>query len=381
MAIQPTEYYIKNAFGEYEPVHFKTDAVLVKIEDTGGHFSNDNVEDVLVEISSDLAEMSQQIGGKADNTRVDNIVAQAGTDNTEIVDARLSSVRGQTFSVLKNRFDAIDNDICFMVSNAILNGNFVNTTNWSGSNAILSAASNILTVTGNGVGASPRTRQTTNIDYTIDRKIYYRVIAKVTNSNCTDIRTFISDTSETNLIGAKIITNPVQDQVYSLSTILKLTKTVASKIMFTIRSSYADSTTANGKVMQIQYALMMDLTSIFGAGKEPSIEQIESTLIRFENNWFNGSTNWFNGKSAATSIKNLDDMLKLFMDIRGTTQKITKNQDGTVQKIQHVDSFNNLIREDIFTYGTNIITEVRTLSNGATIAYINHTDTQETEVI
>ncbi len=60
MAIQPTEYFIKNALGEYEPIHFKTDAGLVNVVDTGGHFSNDNVEDILGEISSDLAEMSKQ---------------------------------------------------------------------------------------------------------------------------------------------------------------------------------------------------------------------------------------------------------------------------------------------------------------------------------
>ncbi|HEX2946614.1 MAG TPA: sialidase family protein [Clostridia bacterium] len=59
MAIQPTEYYIKNILGEYEPVHFKTDAGLVKVEDSGGFFSKDNAEEVLGEVGASLAEISQ----------------------------------------------------------------------------------------------------------------------------------------------------------------------------------------------------------------------------------------------------------------------------------------------------------------------------------
>lgn len=42
------------------------------------------------------------------DTRIDTIVAQAGTDNTEIVDARTSPLNG-TFATLKNRLDAHEN--------------------------------------------------------------------------------------------------------------------------------------------------------------------------------------------------------------------------------------------------------------------------------
>ena len=68
-------------------------------------------------------------------------------------------------------------------------------------------------------------------------------------------------------------------------------------------------------------------------------------------------------------------------NIKGTTQSITFNGNGTVQKVQHKDVSNNLIREDIFTYATNLITEVRTLTSGGTVTLKNHLDTLVTEVI
>jgi hypothetical protein len=66
--------------------------------------------------------------------------------------------------------------------------------------------------------------------------------------------------------------------------------------------------------------------------------------------------------------------------IQGTTQNIIWNTDGTVQKVQHVDSNNTVLREDVFTYSTNLITEVRTVgTNSITFKY--HLDTLQTEVI
>jgi len=77
----------------------------------------------------------------------------------------------------------------------------------------------------------------------------------------------------------------------------------------------------------------------------------------------------------------LGSNLLLMDDIKGTTQSITYNTDGTVGKIVHKDSENATVREDVYTYATNLVTEVRTLTAGGTIAYKYHLDTLETEVI
>ena len=67
--------------------------------------------------------------------------------------------------------------------------------------------------------------------------------------------------------------------------------------------------------------------------------------------------------------------------IKGTTQSITFNLDGTIASIAHTGANSVIVRTDTFTYGLNTITEVRTLAGGATKTTIFHTDTYETEVI
>ena len=45
------------------------------------------------------------------NTRVSNIIASSGTSDTEVVDARNSTVKGETFTVLDGRLEATEQDI------------------------------------------------------------------------------------------------------------------------------------------------------------------------------------------------------------------------------------------------------------------------------
>ena len=79
----------------------------------------------------------------------------------------------------------------------------------------------------------------------------------------------------------------------------------------------------------------------------------------------------------------LAQKVTLQSDIKGTTQVVTTNVNGDVTKIQHTDSNNTVIREDVFDYSLeNIIVETRTLiATGETITYKYHTDTLNTEVI
>lgn len=68
--------------------------------------------------------------------------------------------------------------------------------------------------------------------------------------------------------------------------------------------------------------------------------------------------------------------------IQKTTQNVIFNEDGSVQKVQHKDLQNNIVREDCFTYEPNIITEVRTLlSTDKTLTFVYHLDNLITEVM
>lgn len=76
-------------------------------------------------------------------------------------------------------------------------------------------------------------------------------------------------------------------------------------------------------------------------------------------------------------LKELDFSLTQDL-LRNTTQVVTLNPDETVQKVQHKDLNNNIIREDIFTYDGNIVTEVRTMNTGETITFTYNLDTYQT---
>ncbi len=58
--MEQIEYFIKNSSGEYQPVHFLTDANIVNVNDAGNYYSSSNVENVLQEVGLSLADIVKQ---------------------------------------------------------------------------------------------------------------------------------------------------------------------------------------------------------------------------------------------------------------------------------------------------------------------------------
>jgi hypothetical protein len=53
--------------------------------------------------------------------------------------------------------------------------------------------------------------------------------------------------------------------------------------------------------MEVQYVFVLDLTTIFGSGNEPSAKEVDVMLAKFTNSWFDGTVNPFlNLKEALT---------------------------------------------------------------------------------
>ncbi len=74
------------------------------------------------------------------------------------------------------------------------------------------------------------------------------------------------------------------------------------------------------------------------------------------------------------------DTYRLLADmLPGTTQEITFGADGNVQKITH-KAGGTTEREDVFTFGTNTITETRTLDTGDVLTIVTNTETLATSV-
>lgn len=79
-------------------------------------------------------------------------------------------------------------------------------------------------------------------------------------------------------------------------------------------------------------------------------------------------------KSALNDIGLLDEM------IMGTVQTISFDQSGNVSQITHSRN-GAVVRTDVFTFGANAITEVRTLAaTGESVTIVTNTTTLETTI-
>ena len=69
-------------------------------------------------------------------------------------------------------------------------------------------------------------------------------------------------------------------------------------------------------------------------------------------------------------------------DIPNTVQSFAYGLDGNVSTITHTstESGVGVVRTDTFTYGTNSITEVRTLSSGESLTIVTNTETLQVTV-
>ena len=78
--------------------------------------------------------------------------------------------------------------------------------------------------------------------------------------------------------------------------------------------------------------------------------------------------------------KDLTELSLISSNIKGTVAQVTF-VDGKAEKIDHKRGV-EVVRQDIFTYSDNIITETRTiLETNETITFKYHLDTLEIEVI
>ncbi|MPN22508.1 hypothetical protein SDC9_169891 [bioreactor metagenome] len=138
----------------------------------------------------------------------------------------------------------------------------------------------------------------------------------------------------------------------------------------------------------------MDTSTIFLQYQQKFAEWFESTTPDMANQ-FNVWLDYIKGRlegidvaeltleldSVKSDIQGISTENLLLDSIRGTVQNITFTN-GNPTKIEHKDSGGGTIRTDVFTYSTNLITEVRTIiATGETISFKYHTDTLETEVI
>jgi hypothetical protein len=83
--------------------------------------------------------------------------------------------------------------------------------------------------------------------------------------------------------------SPVQNQWYDLTHIFTIPSDGAGNTNIQFFSEYENTATANGKVLEVKEVIALDLTAIFGAGKEPTVEQMDAFIAK--TGWFNSWNN------------------------------------------------------------------------------------------
>lgn len=167
--------------------------------------------------------------------------------------------------------------------NILTNGDFSNgVSGWSATGSTNSVADNKLLNTGNGSISNPFFTATT-IAGIVSNKYYVKYKVRVTNSECSALQCKIAGAPS----GITIKNAPSQNEWYEVSAIISATDTSTA---FSIYHVYPNAGASNGKEMEVQYICCINLTARFGAGNEPTAEEMDTIMSLFSNNWFNGTS-------------------------------------------------------------------------------------------
>ncbi len=183
----------------------------------------------------------------------------------------------------------------FKATNLISNGDFRHgTTGWGVNNGgTLATSDNILSHTANNSAAYPDIIQNTSTPAVTGHKIY--IVAKLLVTNAVTVSMYIALGGSTGgaTLNLTTIGSPTIDTWYAPSGILTLTNQTGN-IRFYAIHHYADAATANGKVLEIRQVMAINLTTLFGAGNEPTAA------------WCNlNIPTWFDGSLAGSSMSQL----------------------------------------------------------------------------
>ncbi len=273
-------------------------------------FVNDNeiIDEAIGKLESLKTDNKSNIVAAVNEVREQNedLSSQVGTIETQTLPESYEFSRNISSLSKRGKLDAGLNG---MTANQIVeNGNFANgTTGWTASGSTLSVSNNTLVVAGDGASNSARAVQNFNF---VEEHVYYGVsTVKVTNSVCTQIKIRFA-----NGLGDINVNNPVQNTLYTVSRVF--TATSAENVNY-VAHFYADAATANGKILEVQNVMCIDLTEIDQATK--AALECDTMFPKY-----------FDGLQGASNIEVLSVGKNLF-DKNKIQYSQTVNADGTLE--------------------------------------------------
>ena len=145
--------------------------------------------------------------------------------------------------------------------NLLPSGNFENTTGWSSYASNLAVASNTLSATATGSASYFEAYRTSIISASKNRKYLVKARMRTTDIGATIMYLFLAGTNSGYLVST-VATSPVQNQWYDAEYIFTVDATITGNLKFGYRCGFADSATANGKIMELQEAIVLDVTEL-----------------------------------------------------------------------------------------------------------------------
>lgn len=171
------------------------------------------------------------------------------------------------------------------IKNVITNGDFSNgIVGWEPYAGTLSVVDNKLDIVGNGTGQHIRVQQQTAISSQVGNKIYVK--SSITLNNTADQVMCQVSGNIGNAVSVFQLFN-VKSGIYEFSGIVELPANFVGNLRIQFWHYYADSATANEKVMSVGKTTMIDLTKVFGLGNEFSKDDMDALMV-LTNGWFDG---------------------------------------------------------------------------------------------
>jgi len=184
-----------------------------------------------------------------------------------------------------------------MTTNVINNGDFTSGSGWYRPGGTVTVADNVASITAPSdtlwgavgiYGGCPVTPS--------NHKIYLKSNVKTDSPDSLSLQITAWDSAWGGAGTFPIITSPTQNEWYVCSTIIFAPNGIAN---FAFESVFASNVTAANTTTSLEKVIAIDLTDLFGVGKEPTLEQFEAWLILLY------PTLFFNGTVEFTTIKQL----------------------------------------------------------------------------
>jgi hypothetical protein len=212
-------------------------------------------------------------------------------------------------STLKTSTIQNSGNITKPVTNLIANGNFENTNSWAAIYSTKTASNNTMSVVGNGANAAAMIQSSTTKTVVTGQRFYYRAKLRVTNSNCTKMTI-----SALGGYGETTVINPVINKWYDVSSVA-ISGGNGTYALMVIKHEYADAATALNKVLEIQNAMVFDLSVDIGLGTSPDLHLLDEMMV------LNGNVYW-EGTSTVIVKNAISDINSQFAQVEEDRQQI-----------------------------------------------------------